>query len=266
MSKMSNPPVYYAMVQVHFAPIAVEKYISLFHDKVRAKFPLKRSNVVRRLELTQSGNASSAQINDSTLWLLTAADRYSGLVLDDSTLTYHTTRYDTKDPFIAELVQAIEHLHDVAKLDHLSRLGMRYLDAIFAKANHAIDEYLVTPVHGISVDEPTKLERAQAMSESIFRTQCGPLIETGTLVSRVYQLRGKLEFPPELLPTNDLKLLPDFEEQTAAHYAMIDTDHFVEGMMSMDLASTRAQLHSLHGGCSSVFKAATTAFAHECWR
>jgi len=263
MSKMSNAPVFYAMAQVHFAPIAVANYSSLFHDAVRAKFPLKSSSVIRRLELTHSGNMPSAQINDSTLWLLTAADQHSGLILDDSTLTYHTTRYDTKVPFIDELLEALSHLHKIAKLDHLSRFGMRYLDAIFPKANRNLDEYLVGSVHGVS--KPL-LERRQAMSESIFRTQCSPLIEEGTLVSRVYQLHGKLEFPPELLPTSNLKLLQQFEEQETAHHAIIDTDHFVEGMIPMDLAGAKAQLESLHQRCSDIFRAVTTEFAQECWK
>ncbi len=263
MSKMSNAPVFYAMAQVHFAPFAVATYSSLFHDAVRAKFPLKSASVIRRLELTQSGNMPSAQINDSTLWLLTAADQHSGLILDDSTLTYHTTRYDTKMPFIDELVEALGHLHKIAKLDHLSRLGMRYLDAVFPKASHRIDEYLVAAVHGVS---KPPLERSQAMCESIFRTQCRPLIDEGTLVSRVYQLHGKLEFPPDLLPTRNLKLLKQFEEQETAHHAIIDTDHFVEGMMPMELAGAKAQLESLHQGCSDIFRAVTTEFAQECWK
>jgi uncharacterized protein (TIGR04255 family) len=262
MSKMSNAPVFYAMAQVHFAPIAVANYNSFFHDAVRAKFPLKSASVVRRLELTQSANVPTAQINDSTLWFLTAADEHSGLILDDSTLTYHTTRYDTKMPFIDELLEALDHLHKIAKLDHLSRLGMRYLDAVFPKVNQSIGKYLETFVHGVS--KPS-LERNQAMSESIFRTQCSPLIEEGTLVSRVYQLHGKLQFPPELLPTRNLKLLNKFEEQETDLYAIIDTDHFCEGMMPMELGGAKSQLESLHQGCSDIFRAVTTKFAQDCW-
>jgi uncharacterized protein (TIGR04255 family) len=140
---------------------------------------------------------------------------------------------------------------------------MRYLDAIFPKANHGIDQYLVASVLGVS---KAPLERDQAMSESIFRTQCHPLIEEGTLFSRVYQLYGKLEFPPELLATRNLKLLQQFAEQEKAHHAIIDTDHFVEGMMPMELAGAKAQLESLHQGCSDIFRAVTTEFAQECWR
>jgi hypothetical protein len=86
------------------------------------------------------------------------------------------------------------------------------------------------------------LERDQAMSESIFRTQCHPLIEEGTLFSRVYQLYGKLEFPPELLATRNLKLLQQFAEQEKAHHAIIDTDHFVEPQVIVKVLTQ--ELHS----------------------
>lgn len=262
MSKMSNAPVYYAMAQVHFAPIAVENYVSLFHDAVRTKFPFKRPKEIRRLEVTNSG---ATLINDSTLWLLTANNEYSGLIVDDSTLTYHTTQYDRKSPFIEELMEALGYLHDIAKLGHISRLGMRYLDAIFPEASQSLNDYLVESVRGFS---ELQFERSQAMSESIFRTKCGPLVEEGTLVSRVYQLNGNLEFPPELstATVGNLKLLDQFEKQEAAHHAIIDTDHFVEGALPVDLNGTKEQLNSLHAGCSEVFKAVTTKFAEEYWK
>lgn len=263
MSKMSKAPVYYAMAQAHFSPIAFEKYASQFHDAVRAKFPSRKEITIRRLELAaRAGVSADAKINDSVLWLMTASNSRSGLVLNDSTLTFHTTSYDTKSPFISELLDALEALHLVAKLDHISRLGMRYLDAVIPEAGRTVSDYLVDSVRGVNFSA----NRTQSLSESIFETQCGPIVESGTLVSRVYQLQSALGYPPDLLPVMELAPAPRFSSTEKVAHAIIDTDHFVEDIMAIDFPQIRAQVESLHKACSDVFGALTTPYAKDCWK
>ena len=47
---------------------------------------------------------------------------------------------------------------------------------------------------------------------------------------------------------------------------MIDTDHFVEGRMPIDLEQVKAQLASLHTGIKQSFEATITPYAQEVWR
>jgi uncharacterized protein (TIGR04255 family) len=64
---------------------------------------------------------------------------------------------------------------------------------------------------------------------------------------------------------NGLMINPKFEVKEPRAHAVIDTDHFVEGRMPIDMDSLGKQVLSLHATIKSVFGATTTDHARNAW-
>ena len=262
--KMSNAPVYYALAQAHFNPVAaMAKYVDQIQDRLRREgYPLFEPQQFMQLIVPGPGQAQpqEPQIQQAVSWLMTRSDRTAGFILSPSTITYHTTHYQTHKEFIPELLRGLTAVHVAVSLDHVSRLGLRYLDAVLPRTGETTEQYLVGGLHGIDFNAA----RRHAMTESVFATDTQPLVPKGTLVVRVYRAVAPLGFPPDMLPTG-LAIAPQFEIKEPREHAIIDTDHYVEGRMPVEMEKLNDQLLSLHGTIKSVFGATTTDHARSAW-
>lgn len=262
--RMSNAPVYYALAQAHFNPVAaMSKYVDQIQDRLRREgYPLFEPQQVTHLVVPGPGQAQQAepQIMHTVSWLITRSDRRAGFILAPSAITYHTTHYDTHNEFIPELLRGLATVHEVATLDHISRLGIRYLDAVLPRAGERVEQYLVDGLHGVEFNATQRYR----LTESVFGTDTGPLVSPGTLVTRVHRMTAPLRFPPDMQP-NGLMINPKFEVKEPCAHAVIDTDHFVEGRMPIDMGRLREQLLSLHATIKSIFRATTTDHARDAW-
>jgi uncharacterized protein (TIGR04255 family) len=261
---MSNAPVYYALAQAHFNPIAaMAKYVDQIQDRLRREgYPLFEPQQFMQLIVPGQGQGQpqEPQIQQAVSWLMTRSDRTAGFILGPSTITYHTTHYQTHNEFIPELLRGLTAVHEAVALDHVSRLGLRYLDAVLPRAGESTEQYLVAGLHGIDFNAA----RQHAMTETVFSTDTGPLVPKGTLVVRVYRAVAPLGFPPDMLPTG-LAIAPQFAIKEPREHAIIDTDHYVEGRMPVEMDTLNEQLLSLHGTIKSVFGATTTDHARSAW-
>lgn len=261
---MSNAPVYYALAQAHFNPVAaMAKYVDQIQDRLRHEgYPLFEPQQFMQLIVPGLGQAQpqEPQIQQAVSWLMTRSDRSAGFILAPSTISYHTTHYQTHREFISELLRGLTAVHETVSLDHVSRLGLRYLDAVLPRTGETTEQYLVGGLHGIDFNA----ERRHAMMESVFVTDTHPLVPNGTLVVRVYRVVAPLGFPPDMLPTG-LAIAPQFEIKEPREHAIIDTDHYVEGRMPVEMDKLNDQLLSLHGTIKSVFGSTTTDHARSAW-
>jgi len=148
----------------------------------------------------------------------------------------------------------------VATLDHVSRLGLRYLDAVLPKADDLVEQYFVSGLQGIDFDAV----RRYTLTESVFETDTGPLCPKGTLVARVHRMNAPLGFPPDMLPSG-LIVDAKFDIKEPQTHAVVDTDHYVEGRMPLDAEKLGEQLTSLHATIKTVFEATTTKHARDAW-
>lgn len=264
--RMSNAPVYYALAQAQFNPVAaMAKYVDQIQDQLRRKgYPLFETQHVTHLEVPGPvpGQAQPAEprIAHMVSWLITKSDRTAGFILAPSAITYHTTHYDTHQEFIPELLRALEAVHEAASLDHISRLGLRYLNAVLPRVGETVKQYLVGGLHGVEFNAT----RRYTMSESVFGTVTSPLCPNGTLVSRAHRMTAPLGFPPDLQP-NGLVVNPRFALQEPLEHAVIDADHYVEERMPLDMSRLEDQLLSLHATIKDVFRAMTTDHARNMW-
>src|SRR5574344_2105505 len=131
---MTKAPVYYALAQAQFNPVAaMAKYVDEIQDILRREgYTLFEPQEITQLQFV--GAAGQAPTNPElmkvTNWLISRADRTAGFILGASSLAYHTTHYETRHEFLPELAQGLQAVHKVVFLDHIARLGLRYLDAV----------------------------------------------------------------------------------------------------------------------------------------
>ncbi len=261
---MSNAPVYYALAQAHFNPVAaMAKYVDQIQDRLRREgYPLFEPQQFMQLVVPGPGQGQpqEPQIQQAVSWLMTRSDQTAGFILGPSTISHHTTHYQTHNQFIPELLRGLTAVHEAVSLDHVSRLGLRYLDAVLPRTGESTEQYLVGGLHGIDFNAT----RQHAMTETVFTTDTRPLVTKGTLVVRVYRAVAPLGFPPDMLPTG-LMLAPSFDIKEVREHAIIDADHYVEGRMPVEMDKLNEQLISLHGTIKSVFGATTTGYARSAW-
>jgi uncharacterized protein (TIGR04255 family) len=262
--KMSNAPVYYALAQAQFNPVAaMSKYADEIQDRLRKSgYNMYLAQEATRLQITANVGQPSSEphITTVTSWLISKADQRSGFILGQNSLTYHTTSYETCDEFIPELLHGLKTVHEVTNLDFISRLGLRYLDAVIPNDDETVDQYLNEGLHGISFSA----NQSYMLNESVYETKTEPLVRAGTLVARVHRATGVLGYPPDMTPSG-LIALPKFSDNRVVNHAVIDTDHFVEGGMPLDFESINKQLVSLHNGIKLAFNAIVTPYALDRW-
>ena len=263
--KMTKAPVYYALAQAQFNPVAaMAKYVDEIQDILRREgYTLFEPQEITQLQFVGAvGQApTNPELMKVTNWLISKADRTAGFILGSSSLAYHTTHYETRHEFLPELAQGLQAVHKVVLLDHIARLGLRYLDAVIPGEGEQVSQYLADGLQGVSFGA----KQRYAMSESVFETETGPLVKSGTLVARVYRATSPLGYPPDLIP-HGLQPMPRFQRSDTISHAVIDTDHFVEGRMPVDFEQIKAQLASLHAGIKHSFEATITPYAEEVWR
>jgi len=259
--KMSNPPVYYALAQVQFNPIAaMESYIKQIQDKLRLEgYTLFEEKKNAQLHFEASTSPPQARIIEIPMWCITKPDQTAGFIIGQSYLTYHTTHYTTHDQFFNELLLGLKTIHSIIKLEHLRRLGLRYLNAVLPLNGETIDQYLVSGLHGIRLDAQSRY----SLIESVFDTH-ESLQAKGTLVSRIHSRTGQLGYPPDITPGN-LSSMPRFITKDPTSHAVIDLDHFIEGQMPLDFEKIKDELNALHKHIKHAFNTSVTDHAKKIW-
>lgn len=263
-ARMTNAPVYYALLQAQFNPIAaMERYASDIQDLLRRDgYTLFEEQETPQLEFAFESSEAPPVPKVTTLkvWRMTAPDRSSGFVLTPASIAFHTTHYQTRREFLPAGLKGLEVVHKIVGLEHVSRLGLRYLDAVQPRDGETVDQYLAAGVCGVQFGA---IERS-ASSEQVFETQPGVLAERGVLVARVHRVTANLGFPPDVAP-HGLTIMDKFTGVAPAAHAVIDTDHFVQGAFPLDLDVLGQQIGALHGDIRRAFEAIVTPHALTVW-
>lgn len=262
--RMSNAPVYYALAQARFNPVAaMATYIDQIQDSLRRDgYTLFERHEVAQL-MMPSVPQEAPQIQRLVSWRIMRSDRTSGFIIDTSAITYHTTNYQTHNEFIPELLRGVSAVHEAVSLEHISRLGIRYLDAVLPRPGETVKDYLASGLSGIGLEAACQ----QHMTESVFTTKTSPLVENGILVVRTYHRTSSRWglFPPDILQ-NGLVLPQKFAIDGEREHAIIDTDHYIQGQMSLDMHKLDEQLRSLRGAIKEAFFATVTDHACNVWK
>jgi uncharacterized protein (TIGR04255 family) len=255
--KMSKAPLYHALAQAQFNPIAaMENYINKIQDKFRLEgYTLFESQKITQLHFnTDSSPIPKADVIELPVWRITRPDRSAGFILGQSFLAFHTTNYQTHKQFFDEFLMGLQIIHSITHLEHLSKLGLRYLNAVLPQKNETVNQYLGSGLHGMHFDETPRY----SLIESVFDTN------QGTLVSRVHHRKGPVGYPPDMAPS-ELVSLPQFADKGNISHAVIDIDHFTENQIPINWEQVKSSLTFLHKGIADAFHSTITNHARERW-
>lgn len=214
--------------------------------------------MVRQIQFQNSPNVQ-ANFQELPIWRFATKDQKSGFILTQSYLVYQTTHYKKHENFFKDFSLGLGLIHSKVKIDHLSRVGLRYLSAVIPMKNEKLYEYLVNGLHGIDLTIPLRY----SMCESVFDTTIENTSK-GTLINRVHFRTGPLGYPPDINPHN-LTLSPKFDSKETTFHAVIDIDHFIEKQIEFDSKKTNSFLLDLHKEIKVAFNANITKHAKKVW-
>ncbi len=261
--KMAKAPVYYALVQVCFNPItAMSIYVESIQDLLRkggyTNFENYREPSIVSIH-SSDGKQADTRMELVNTWLFTKTDRTCGFILNQSSLSFHTTHYETSSEFIEAMLYGLGIINELTELDHINRLGMRYLDAVIAKNNEAVQKYFSVELQPINI---TGSDCILTTYESAYKTNKD--LYQGYLVVKVYD-RGKsnIGFPLGLNPRG-LSIMQKFANKTLSH-AVIDTDHFADKQIQFCPDTIKEHLLSIHKTIHETFDKITTSHAKDAW-
>lgn len=261
--KMSNAPVYFTVTQVRFNPVlSFENYLASIQEKMRAAgYPdFKRQQVPQLVlvpEKTETGERQQPTMVPQTRCIFGDIKGTSGFVVDNNSLAYQTTAYQTFDTFVKAFQTGLAIIHDAMNLAFTERIGLRYLDAVLPSGGETVDQFLIAEVIGLS-KKNSGISVLHTFSETVIA------LSTGRLVSRVVLQNGKLGLPPELI-----QLAPKIDDRFMAAdgpHAIIDTDAFSESREAFDIVKICNRMTDLHNEINKAFETITTPHARKTWK
>lgn len=253
--KMSNAPVFFTLAQLRF------NYFSKLNDAIPdiqeqlrlARFPDFRPENVQVVEF----HGGAANVSQQARFVFGNTEGTANFVLDNGSLTFQTTDYETFAEFSQMVELGINTLNNAVPngLDYVSRLGIRYFDAVQPASEESLSQYLITEVLGLS-------DRVSQLAHSFSETRSSS--EHGSLLTRVIIREGKLGLPAELAP-----LAPKVSERFEAHsgrHAVIDSDAFNDKRQAFDVTRIMTNLAGLHDDIDNSFRQLVTDYALAKWK
>ena len=259
--KMGNAPVYLTVAQVKFNHVlALDKYAPSIQESFRKiGYPDFQKTVLQTFNLNLSGITDSQTVPVAPVaqYVFSNMEKTLGFILQQDAITYHATEYDTFQTFSATLLGGLAIVNStVGGLSYTDRIGVRYLDAIFPRAQEKLVQYLEPSVLGlvgkISGD----------LGHSFFETFIR--MNSVNVVSRVIIQPGKVGIPADMQPFHFV--LPERFRKLDGEHATLDNDGYIESRAKFDEEIVKARLFEIHDEIAKFFKMMVTPFALEAWK
>jgi len=262
---MNNAPVYCTVAQIRFNPIlCMESLLPSIQEQMRHNsFPDFHLENVQEI-LIPSGQQSdtakppSPSILQRIRGVFGNVDQTKEFVLENNFLALQTTKYETFDDFLAELIKGLKIISDVVKPDFVERIGLRYFDAIQPKDGESLDLYLNPRLLGL-YNTKTGLHQ-HTFTETVIKT------DACFVTSRIMIRRGQIGLPMEIANLME-KVETRFKHNKESLHAILDTDTFSSVRINQfDLKAIEKKLHELHKEQKNAFDAVVTPTAKEKWQ
>ena len=260
---LKNPPVYFTICQVRFNQLLkLAEFLPTIQEGFRkAGYPAyeTQSNLVIQMvaQVPQEGKPAQLQPMPSTH----ESYRFGNLesthlfMLDSQSLTLQSTKYGCFEAFSAEFLKGLRIIHEAVDLSFTERIGLRYLDRVMPLESDALEQYLVSEVHGLlnRLGGQGLYTYSEAMSQQ----------DDVKLRARVVIQGGALAFPPDVQP-NNMVIDARFHDYQGVS-AVLDNDGFVEKREAFSLEMVSAHLNKIHDMVDIAFKSTVTDHAFEAW-
>lgn len=254
--RLRTAPLVHVLAEIRFSLVlGLEKHVPAIQDALRGRgYPRLVEGTIQTVTAVAG---SPPQVSIRPRWAFLSADRTTGIVLSDSSVVLHVTRYTTVEPFLESLGQIVDVLAEEAQIELVERIGMRYIDRVLPDADGDVSRLVVPGLVGFPMDALGTLGG--------LRTETAGNTGEGVLVVRSMLL------PPGQIVTPDLDPAPVVYADAEKHNTPalgLDFDHytvFEAEVVAFNSQHVVQHARSLHGALRRAFDAAVTPYAIERW-
>jgi len=261
LGQLPNAPLIYVLAQIRFTHIPrMDRRWEDFHEKIFNTYPKAETEQIDQFVVKDGEPAIGDSIRR---WHLVNESRTTGIILDASTLIFHTTDYKTSDTFLSGLQEALIALIQILPESGVTvtRLGLRYIDLLLAENGLTVDrqvmENLRLPLLSQSIGTPQRMEQVITYETPM----------SGTLLIRHRQSATPDLLPSDIFPTRlepAARLMQQRPEDSIV--GLLDYDHYIGLDQSFDHVTIIDKFRELHDVASAAFKATTTKEALDLWK
>jgi uncharacterized protein (TIGR04255 family) len=260
--KLANAPAYYVLGQLRFNTIpGLDNIVPKIVEALKQKYPDYRRDTQASLTVSidQAGKAQQGEmLKHTNRHVFSNLEKTSGFVIDEGSLTYCTTKYDTFDAFITEVLFGLKVLHEDRHIGVVQRVGLRYLNAIFPEKDNS--ESLAKMVDSSLLGLASSMNGDLSHSYSETQTKVGNM----TCTTRALVRKSEIAFPHDLAPV-DFQPEARFLNRQGLH-AILDLDSSVTVREIFNLEKVKEAFIQLHNdGVEVSFMKATTDYARNSW-
>lgn len=219
--RLTHAPLSFALCQVRFSTLrSMGSHIAAIQDRLRrdGQYRLDESGQVQEVLIGPQGPVA----NSAQRWEFLTLERTRSVVITEQFAVFQTTAYTVFPDFLTELLRLMDAIAATGQDILITRIGIRYVDAIVPAARKIWQDYLIPGLRG-ETDAEVFIEEPLMAYHQMGRTA------HGRLVARITQNRDGLSLPLELAqgPQN-LKITRSVPK--GAVVTLIDIDHFAEGL------------------------------------
>ncbi len=248
-------PLVRVLAQLRFPPvvsIAQDTYIAPFQERLRVRYPVLQPETAVEALLSAQG---VIQQSTSKAWRFQDVDEAWTVVLGTGSVSLETTRYESRDDFIARLVEvfeALDALADPKPVVVYERLGIRYVNMLRGEdATTKLQGYIRPEIYGpLVIEMEPGMEFLANVGQAHFRLD-GPQMQ-----SRWARLPSGGAFLPDVPPVDEPSWVLDIDvfydtrssfapEQagTAARHAATHAYRFFRWVMREDTFITERRVN-----------------------
>jgi uncharacterized protein (TIGR04255 family) len=253
--KLRNAPVTLTLCQIRFSTIRkMGDYISQVQETLsKAGYELDLSDKVQEFTLTPEG----PQTQTIDRWEFADLKRTRSCIITQQFAVFQATAYDTFETFAPEVLRVMDAIVQAGAKPIITRVGLRYTDAIVPAASKQLEFYLHKSLLGVS--SPV-LKNALIAHTTIAET------EHGRMLVRIMQNRQGMLVSLELGQPN--LLLQRKAPTDNSVVTLLDFDHFKEwptDAAPYQREALNALLWDLKNGIYDVFNTFVTPEAIKEW-
>ena len=259
-TKMNKAPVFFTVAQIRLNPVSgLDASMAAIYDKMKGiGFPEHSIQMAPRfVPPGKDANPPVPSMQFFHRYLFDNSTRTAGFVIEHDAMSFLTTDYQTFELFLETFQSGISIVNDAVHFGPVTRIGLRYLDAVQPPPDESLSQYLIPEVLGLSNRYPGTLLK-HAFSETVAD------IPAGRIVSRVAIKEGALGLPPDMAQLEH-KIADRFLRSSGRH-AILDTDAYSEPQEQFDPDKTGAIFKALHDEIVSVFTNLATPHAVAAWK
>ncbi|WP_396217025.1 TIGR04255 family protein [Gemmatimonas sp.] len=261
--RLQNAPLVHVLAQVVYSPIwELSERVKAFRAAIHPNdFPWVTEGQVHHVSVTDQ---APPRVDIKPRWDFFSADKTIGVMLTEEALVLQTTAYKTSEPFRNRLRSVLRALEEVAGVEFVQRIGLRYIDLVRISPGERFGEYVHAGLLGFPWREAPELQ-ARGIG---LRTEAISKTAHGIMAVRSSVLPPGQMLPGDLLPAVLRYPTAITEGQAGVPGLILDFDHFVqfdEVTFRFESEGIVDVVNKLHGGLRTAFEAACTPHALERW-